>query len=443
MSGGRENQEKGPEAERYAHELASSKYFGRWCHITPFPLDDRSHELTDLLIVWGDVVIIFSIKNCEFKGNYVRHQRKTVEDGIRQISGAHRKLLRQPSFTVMDGSNRRTVTISDYPECKIFRVVLNLGEPVLFYYAMERDQVGNPVHVFDRAAFDGIVQELDTIPELVDYLSKRQDWLKDKEFFMSPGDESKYTNEVNEQFEKDFPKREDSPHRHFSCTGHELDLLSAFLRNGRAWPENFVSSVPKGAVIDYAGEWDRLNADPRFIKRKEADRLTRLVDALITEVLENPENERMALELSYLTRYDRRQLAQSLFGFLGGNHPQEPDYLARRFVPLDRYDMVFVHFGGRLPEEMLKAALLHICDVYRYRKSYEAESRSIMILACDPGSPLRQYAMVHYNERFDPEHERFLDGWIRENGWFMNERVLRTTQNEYPDESGDWSQREG
>jgi hypothetical protein len=141
----------------------------------------------------------------------------------------------------------------------------------------------------------------------------------------------------------------------------------------------------------------------------------------------------MAFELSYLTRYDRRQLAQSLFGFLGGNHPEEPEYLARRFVPLDRYDMVFVHFGRLLAEEELKAALFHICDVYRYRKSYGKESRSIMILASDPGSSLRQYAMVHYDGPFHPQDEKSLDAWIQANGWFTTERVLRTTQNEYPD----------
>ena len=434
MSGGKHRQEKGPEAERYAHELASSKYFGRWCHTTPFPVDEPNHEPCDLLVVWGDVVIIFSIKNCEFKGNYVRHQRKTVADGIRQISGAHRKLLRQPSFTVADGVDGRTVTITDYPQSRVFRVVLNLGEPVLFYYAMERDQVGNPVHVFDRAAFDGIVQELDTIPELVDYLSKRQEWLVDKEFFMSPGDKSKYTAEVNEQFEKEFPKRENSPFRHFSCTGHELDLLSAFLRNGRAWPADFVSPVPKRMVIDYVGEWDRLNADPRFIKRKEADGLTKLVDALITEILQKPENDRMAFELSHLTRYDRRQLAQSLFGFLGGNHPVDEEYVARRYVPLDRYDMVFVHFGGVHGDEEMKSVLMLICDMYRYRKAYEKANAAIMILASDPSSSLRQYAMFVYNERFPLEHEAKLVRLIREWQWFTNERVLRTTQAEYPDD---------
>ncbi|MBS1545922.1 MAG: hypothetical protein JSU02_00925 [Bacteroidetes bacterium] len=433
MPGGQQTQLKGSEAEKYAHELASRKYFSRWCHVNPLPVDEPNHELCDLLIAWGEIVITFSIKNYAFKGNYVRHQRKTVEKGIEQISGAHRKLLRTPSFTVVEQGARRTVTLPDYAQCKVLRVVLNLGEPVLFYYAIERDQAGNLVHIFDRSAFDGIVNELDTIPELVDYLTKRQEWMSDKEFTLSPGKNALYTPAVNAQFQTQFPKREDSPHRRFSCTGHELDLLSAFLRNNRNWPADFVSPFPKGMVIDYDGEWDRLCADPKFIKRKEADGFTSLVDALITEILGKPENERMAFELSYLTRFDRRQLAQSLFGFLASEHPTNENYIGRRFMSLARYDMVFVHFGGVHDDDSMRDVLGLICDMYRYHKVYDKDSRLIMILASDRTSVLRQYAMLGYEGRFPAEHELKMERLKKQWGWFTNERVAATTQNEYPD----------
>ncbi|MBB4603627.1 hypothetical protein HNQ93_004254 [Hymenobacter luteus] len=88
-----ETQDKGLQGEEFVNELAYSSLLKFWCY--PGPKDERGDkkEIADLLILFKNTLLILSVKNYEFKGQYDRYFRRTLDKAASQIYGAERKLL--------------------------------------------------------------------------------------------------------------------------------------------------------------------------------------------------------------------------------------------------------------------------------------------------------------------------------------------------------------
>ncbi len=419
--------DKGGEAERYAHDLASKKYFSPWCHANPRN-PKTGKEICDLLILFRSTVVILSIKNHAFDGNYIRHHRRSVEKGVRQIYGAHRILGELESIRVAG----QDYQVRDYSQLKVLRVLLNLGDPLPFYYGVERDRLGNIVHVFDRTAFNGVVEELDTVADLVEYLTVREDWLRDKEFQMAPLSEEHYTAEVNMNWATGFPQRHSPGLRHFFFSGSEMDLLALCLRNFRDIPPEFKEIREEWGLLQFDGEWDKLKTHPKFIKRKERDEISRLVDSLAADILhDNLDAEPIARELMSMNRTERRMFSMSLMGFFEGNHRGGERYVARRYMKLEFFSAVFMYFSADWPVDEQEELMAKTLELYAYKKGYERDT--ILVIARDPSRITPKCMMLRYSERFSIEEERELDRWIQLLGWFTQEHESTWTEKEFPD----------
>ena len=86
-----------------------------WAHPNVFTDEGRKNghgsgkELCDLLVVFGDQVIVFSDKHCEYKetGNdevdWKRWYRKAIDKSVRQLAGAASFIKRFPERLYLAG----------------------------------------------------------------------------------------------------------------------------------------------------------------------------------------------------------------------------------------------------------------------------------------------------------------------------------------------------
>ena len=82
---------KGKTAEAVVHELAYRSFLREWCY--PNPRDKGGKEICDLLVNYDGTILIVSVKNVAYSGNFDRYQRKAFEESTKQILGAERRLM--------------------------------------------------------------------------------------------------------------------------------------------------------------------------------------------------------------------------------------------------------------------------------------------------------------------------------------------------------------
>jgi len=203
----------GVASEALLSRLCQRSFLSLWSYPNPYNdkgLDKRKEgkELSDLLVIFGNDVIIFSDKSCTYPNtgdpelDWKRWYKRAVEDSVDQIMGAERWLKDHPERTFAD--NRCTVPldvqIPPREHIRIHRVAVALGArlrcqdhfgggrgslPIrsgglqgdrrdLFTLGGEGGSRGF-VHVFDDVGLNVVLRELDTISDFVEYLRKKED----------------------------------------------------------------------------------------------------------------------------------------------------------------------------------------------------------------------------------------------------------------------------
>lgn len=206
----------GTESEAILSQLCQRSFLSLWSY--PNPYNDKGlatrkegKELCDLLVIFGNDVIIFSDKSCAYPNtgdeqlDWKRWYKRAVQDSIDQIAGAERWLRQHPERVFADNRCEvpLDVRIPPVENIRIHRVVVALG-------ARERCQarfgggtgslpihgggtqhdgqsIRRPfllgddggtrgfVHVFDDVGLNVVLRELDTAADFVEYLRKKED----------------------------------------------------------------------------------------------------------------------------------------------------------------------------------------------------------------------------------------------------------------------------
>ena len=172
--------DKGNLGEEFVNQLTYKSYLKYWCY--PGPRDEYGDrkEIVDLLILFKNICLLISVKNYEFKGKYDKYFRKTLTKATDQLYGAERKLYQSARPIFFKHPDRETEQFEPAQFVNVRRVIVNLGEEVQYYPFNTTTKGSKFVHVFDKAAFERIIGEMDTLPELVDYLEKREELFSTK-----------------------------------------------------------------------------------------------------------------------------------------------------------------------------------------------------------------------------------------------------------------------
>ena len=198
------------ESERYLASLCRRAFLRLWSYQNLYR-DQRAHptgegkELCDLLVIFGNDVIIFSDKECAVRPGkapeiaWRRWYQKAVLESVRQVVGAERWLISHPDRVFLDRACQVPLPIDLPTSPTIHRVVTCRGiveasrqkwhggsgslcvtnRPLVAcleepFVLGSFDDDGRMVHVLDEVALDCVLATLDTISDFCGYLRRKE-----------------------------------------------------------------------------------------------------------------------------------------------------------------------------------------------------------------------------------------------------------------------------
>lgn len=185
-------------SEEYLHALAERTFLKLWSVPNPFRAPGK--EILDLVIVFGQDVILFSDKACEFvpapdlKTGWERWRRGAIDGSVAQLAGAMRRLSGERPNIFLDAKAKESLPFPfPSPGDRKFHLVAiarpshdpaSQPEGWRGLTCVSTDTStpfevgplmvnGLPIHLFDGTAIDLLLQALDTAPDFLAYLTGR------------------------------------------------------------------------------------------------------------------------------------------------------------------------------------------------------------------------------------------------------------------------------
>jgi hypothetical protein len=291
--------------------LCQRSFLEPWAYMNP--CSRQGKELADAVVVFGSIVILFSVKysrvdpSLELSQSRNRWEKRAVAKSVKQLFGARRHIARSEEFLVP--GDKRTVVLPAADQRRIYLVSISLGGNHLGRFGSLQLKDGF-VHVLDDLACIAHFVELDTITDFVEYLAWR-------EALPMPS--------------------EPSP------TIGEEDYLAAYVLNGK--DSSVLLALPK------PGDFFRYIEGPAYSERRQADPAGYFWDALIlhiwsqlprflshgakigSEIVPSPTAdamERVLREMATHTRAERRFLGAATY-MLFKEHPESRARVLRSF----------------------------------------------------------------------------------------------------------------
>ena len=239
------------EAERYLQSLCEHSFLSLWSYASVFRSQGQKNagdgkEVCDLLVVFGDDVIIFSDKHCKFPNtgklylDWNRWFKRAILDSAKQIWGAERWIRNFPDDLFLDRSctKRFPIALPKPERLRFHRVVVahdvsprcreELGgsgslmiRPSIMGAAHYNgtDESAQPfsigildkekgfIHVLDDTSLQVLMATLDTVSDFVAYLRKKEQFILEDRLLFAPGEEellAEYLARLNPDGEHDF-----------------------------------------------------------------------------------------------------------------------------------------------------------------------------------------------------------------------------------------------
>ncbi len=364
---------------------------------------DPGKELCDFLVVCDRHVIVISVKDIKLAAEVdetaiARWRRSAIESSAKQIYGAERFLA---SVSEVRDKSGRMMKLPDVGERQLHRICVAFGArrelPI---------EIGDPgkgfIHVMDEGGFPIVMRELDTIADLVEYLSAKEGLV------------------------------ESGPR--IVCAGEE-NLLGFFLRNGRTFPTQHDFAVLDDTI------WPGLLADSSYQAKVQANRLSYAWDNVIEYVANDllagkllyahpvTETERILRVMAKETRFARRTLATAMTEvFTTGK-------IRSRMMRADS-GIVYVFLAMKREEDrkFRQAELGLRCHIAR--SHFRDDARVVVGIAserADDGKPGLSFDLFMLDfPTWSPESEALAEKARQELGLFRDPIVQHRQSDEYP-----------
>ncbi|MCY0978181.1 hypothetical protein PGH12_17630 [Chryseobacterium wangxinyae] len=423
----------GIEGEQAVNELAFNTYLKYWCF--PNPKDDfgDKKEICDLLICFQNHLLIISIKNYSFKGNYERYFKSTLEKAVSQIHGAERKLLKKNSNVKFSHPETGIFDLNPNSYDSVHRLIININTVPLFHPGGIETKNQEFCHIFNWNSFLGIVNELDTIPDFINYLNKREATFTGKEFIMILGNEEDWDTETNDSFFK-YNKSLINENKHFILfSGSELDLLADYFFNERNFSENLCSNGVNGAFIQMDGKWQNYLSRKEVENKKKEDQISYFVDEFVKrEVLYKGDsnNIKIATELLSLSRFERRIFGQTFFEFWGRYKEENGYFVARRYGTVNDIVFAMVLHGSNMKHEHIMISMQLAAEGFCVWNNYK--SKKIVLICTSNKLTDFKFGMIENIEPFPEEEELEITKNLKVFNWFQNIENIIINFKEYP-----------
>jgi hypothetical protein len=236
-------------SEEFVGWLCGGTFLRMWTH--PNPQRPNRKELCDVLVVFGQEVLIVSVKDCAIKttGNdeldVERWLRKAVHKSVKQLYVARQRLIRMPA--VLDSSGREQVEVPDPAGARIHLVAVALGGDERVALS-SRDFGKGYVHVWDVDTARRLISELDTAGDLIDLMTAVEALTSRCALMIEGGEE---------------------------------DLLAWYLKEQRSFPADV------NFMVLQSGVWEDYDSRPEVKRKREANEISYTWDHLIDLVAEH------------------------------------------------------------------------------------------------------------------------------------------------------------
>jgi len=417
---------KGDEGENFVNEIAYKSFFKYWCYPGPKYENGDKKEICDLLIVFNDICIIFSVKNYEFKGNHIRYFNNTIEKAVRQLNGACKTLFKKDKVEIKHPDR----DVEEFPRNqikKIFKIIINLGEGVDFYDITRTQNNSDFITIFDKETFHTIAEELDTVPDFIDYLEKRELLFKNKTVQVISPNLSRDLNENDHKY------LNENIENSIKIIGTEKDLLAYFFTNVRSFPNVITDNSEKDyMVINIEDAWKIFKNSPNAIKKEFADFSSYFVDELVMNEILNrkePLMEEIAKELLSLNRLQRRAVGISFDEFFNDIRNYPEGMHRRRFMEHGNLALVFFNFFPKWGTEALSKMFDLIFETFAFYYQYKHQTFILIGVSSDPYFTFQMHK--NYGQ-FDVEDEEIIKANIKELGWFTDYNEQIKNVDEFP-----------
>lgn len=420
--------DKGNIGEEFVNELAYNSFLKYWCYPSPKYENGDKKEICDLLILFNSIAIIISVKNYEFKGNHFRYFNNTIEKAVKQLHGASRTLFGQTEVKIKHPEKGLEIFPKEQIQ-KVFRIVVNLGDGVKFYPFNATTKNEDYVTLFDRDSFETIITELDTIPDFIDYLEKRELLFKDKRIIVLPGEEFDFPVETQKEF---FQLQELTDNAFVFISGSEKDLLSYYFKNTRKFPESF-NEKSDGFYLIIDEAWNEFAATKKVQNKAEADKVSYFIDEFVKNELfinTTPMRENLAKALLSFDRLTRRNIAKNYFDFHSSYKDMEGFFFCRRFADFNGVGVLLTFYTTEMDLEMINT--LNNLAIESSHLFTEYKSKSMILISSNRDHRF----MFHYIdklEKYPEELERQIRKDVETLGWFTQHTYIRSLENEFPD----------
>jgi len=428
--------EKGNVGEQFVNELAYNSFMKYWCYPNPKDENGDKKEICDLMIFFRDCLIIISVKNYVFKDFYSRYFRNTIEKAVDQISGAERKLMFSEREIYIKHPNKDIERFPREEIRKVFRIIVNLGDGVKFYPSNKETQKGQFVTIFDKGAFETIVKELDTLPDFIDYLTKREELFSDKTVLILPGEEHDFSKETTEQFLEHTETNLIIPNKQsIVISGTEYDILAYYLEDRESFLEKVRSSNDNLIYLQIDDKWNSYISKEEVKIKKQNDRYSYFIDDLVkNEVLvhNNLQAAELAKELLSFNRFTRRIIAKNFLQFYETykndtcDDKEFPFY--RRYSDFEGIGIVFVYYAtrGEDVDWLFEFTLNSYCVYSNYKNK-----KNILIAT----NQFFQFKMLLQSDiiPFPYEFEQQIRDDIKLCNWFTTIDKFYMHETEYPE----------
>lgn len=419
----------GIEGENFVNDIAFRSFLKYWCYPNPKFENGNRKEICDLLIIFDNVCIIFSVKNYSFKGSHARYFNNTVEKAVKQLKGAEKTLLSSSEVHIKHPD--RTVEV--FPKGfinKIFKIIINLGEGLEFYDITRTTKENDFITIFDKDTFSTITNELDTIPDFIDYLEKRERLFKFKNVKVF---NSEFQSELDDQDQQYIRKGLGNS---IIIIGTEKDLLSYFFKNTRNFPEKLTNNdftTYGDTVLEIAGSWEEFKLSHQAVSKEKADSLSYFVDHFIkNEVLSQNYafKELLAKELLSLNRLKRRTIGNRFFEFYFKIKKYNERILHRSFLELGDLGIVFFNYFEDSDHQEIQKLFDLIFETFAYYYNYKHKT---FVLIGINKAPNFVYSIYKDYERFTASDEKIIKHNIKELKWFTSYSQYSRNEDEFPE----------
>lgn len=438
-------------SEEYLAKLCDKTFLSLWSY--PNLYRAKGKELADLLVVFGNHILIFSDKTCEYpitdniELNWARWFRRAVAKSAKQLWRAEQWIKQHPDKVFLDKECSQAFPFDiDTTKARIHLILVargvagackeffGSGSGSLMirndirganahsapFVIGDIDPAKTFVHVLDDTTLDIVMGALNTVSDLTSYLGKKEILLRSGKNIFSTGEE---------------------------------DLLPYYMTKMKGEEHDFDFPEDSDGIAILEGEWERFCENPQRKAQLEEDKISYFWDALIEQFNTHAlggtqymvsaggikDSEKVMRFFASESRFKRRLLAKAILGLI----EKTPENICgRRFsIPLDEVGpyYVFVAFPRKKEHsekeyrafrgEYLKACCMVVRSVY-------PRAHDIIGFATEAGKSLEgrsEDAMYFDGRHWNDEMHREAKELQEKLGILMEPNYYKVHDVEFPD----------